>query len=925
MQFTEKKELSIDDIIDMNFSDEDLLCCLNYSLFHKDDKDCYRFEKNAFQLFYVANYLSNLDVDTIIDLISYRNKGINRIKPEWLDAFELLLSVMPNDRKKEFLLDWTYNNHIEALLNLDPTCLNLDFCHKVFKTIILNYKEKRISSSPDCGWAFDRKLGSFCLNKDSLDFFLAEYVNEPDLGPYLYLLSFIFWFINQNVIRKYGYESAYKDAAYERLKKYGDNECVWYEAPYIPFDNDLFANSADISELIEYTKIIKHILLKKTIYRLIVNAKLYDEFVDFSISNEQNIHDFRRNSDSAHVSVSRDNVILALSNVSCYDSIKKVWQYYPTILRTNYGYRDNGAIKILPELLKNTEKLVLCHPDLKEVVDNAWIKESEEHHYLHKANESNQIFALFHNFISLHSDIGEIRAILDQLRKIYQSNGSTQECLALQSKLFIRLKPGNITSLSSEWGDDEFYRTVVFRLQDAPSKELNEELETLVKTKYSHYLTTIPQYPDYEMKRRHDKEIALNRSLFKQYIESVLNKHVVTTRKDLRLKIKEDDELQMNDYLWHYLHVFRLKESDGYDIVAVKKSLRSKYHYALFVINTFHNDDNLSENQLVILKESVDLLLSAKRFRLDYAGYRICTNILAKHGFDIAVETILRFIYYAGLDSMSSKSKVYSDYIAYAIDKCGIDSVKMQIISLLKEKTGKLYHDTLDLLVKYASYYAFKEIYGEILRHIKCVKYPIDLSDFFFRNNEGEGVLFFMSNFDNLPADVQLYSISRIHKDSKDRDWIIEAIKRNRYFYDEEQDAKAIKWLVYLGEENALQECLKAVRKDYKAFWEVSDVPSFGYTDIRFLPQILELLQLTWNLPESFNLWYSRLKETLLKMATVNIEQFKEVVNALVKMVNSDAKYNSINYFIGELYCIHKPQVVGARPMSVKEAMQYVG
>lgn len=925
MQFTEKKELSIDDISDMNFSEEDLFCCLNYSLFHKDDKDCYRFEKNAFQLFYVANYLSGLDVEKIIDLISYRNNGINRIKPEWLDAFELLLSVLPDDRKKEFLLDWTYNNHIEALLNLDPSCLNIDFCHKVFKTILLNYKEKRISSSPDFGWDFDRKLGAFCLNKDSLDFFLAEYVNEPDLGPYLYLLSFIFWFINHNVIRKYGHESAYKDAAYERLKKYGDNECVWYEAAYIPFDNDLFANSADIGKLIEYTKIIKHILLKKAIYRLIVNAKLYDEFVDFSISNEQNIHDFRRKSDSAHVSVSRDNVVLALSQVSCYDSIKKVWQYYPIISKNKHGYRENDAIKILPTLLRNTEILVPHHPDLKDVVDNAWIKESEDHHYFHNSYEPNKIFNLFRNFMSLHSDIDEIRAIVDQLRKIYQSNGTTEECLSLQSKLFIRLKPGNITSLSNEWGDDDFYRTVVFRLRYAPSKDLNDELETLVKTKYSHYLATLPQYPDYEKKRGHDKEIALNRRLFKQYIESVLNKHVVTTRKDLRLKIKEDEELQINDYLWQYLYVYRLGESDGYDIVAVKKSLKSKYHYALFVINTFHNDDSLSEKQLDILKRSVELLLSAKRFRIDYAGYRICTNILASHGFKIAEETILRFIYYAGLDSISSKSKVYSDFISYAIDNCGLDSVKMQIISLLKEKTGKLNHDTLDLLVKYASFYALKEIYGEILRHIKSDKYPINLSDCFYRNNEKEGVLFFMSNFDDLPAEVQLYSISIIYKDSKDRDWIIDAIKRNRNFYDKEQDAKAVKWLVYLGEENALHECLKAVSKDYKALWEVSDVPSFGYKDIRFLPQILELLQLTWNLPESFNLWYSRLKETLLKMASVNIEQFKEVVDALVKMVNSDAKYNSMNYFIGELYCIHEPQVVGARPMSVKEAMLYIG
>ena len=57
-----------------------------------------------------------------------------------------------------------------------------------------------------------------------------------------------------------------------------------------------------------------------------------------------------------------------------------------------------------------------------------------------------------------------------------------------------------------------------------------------------------------------------------------------------------------------------------------------------------------------------------------------------------------------------------------------------------------------------------------------------------------------MNNYDSLPADVQLYIISKAIKDDKNKDWAIESIKRNVSVYDEEQKAKAIKYLVRLGD-----------------------------------------------------------------------------------------------------------------------------
>lgn len=526
--------------------------------------------------------------------------------------------------------------------------------------------------------------------------------------------------------------------------------------------------------------------------------------------------------------------------------------------------------------------------------------------------------------MSTYCDIDEIRTIFEELRMIHKTSGSYSDYVQLQAKLFIRLTPGDITTIAEEWGDDEYFRTTVFYLRNAPSKELCDEIETLIKTKYAYYLATIPKPLDYESIHRHDKEVAFDRKRFNQYISSILDKYAVTNRKELRLQLKDDEEEQINEYLWQYLSHYNLNNSDEYDKKAILDSLESKCHFALFIINTFHNDDTLSEKQIKVLQKSVCNLLSSKRFRLDYAGCKICSKILVKYRFDMPEEFILRLIPYAELDYGLSTDKEHSDYITYAVQKCGFELVKNKIVNLLKQNTENINYDTLILLVRSVAYYSIRKSYEDVLRHIMNVKYPINLADFFCCSNESEGLSLLMNNYDALPADVQLYIISKAIKDDKNKNWAIEAIKRNVSIYDEEQKAEAIKYLVRLGDGQALKECVAATRKDYKALWEACDVPSFMYTDTKYLEDILELLRLTWNLPDSFNTWCSRLQNTLLNMASQSIDQFSQVLSALEKLVESDAKYSSLNYFIGELRCTYEPQVVGAKPLTVKEAMRFI-
>ncbi len=915
MQFTEKKELTNNDVIDMGLSESDMESCLSYMLFHKGDNECYRFEQNAFQLYFVSEHLASLEVEKVLDLISHRSLGINRIKPEWLDAFELMLSMMPDGKEKSSLLEWTYENHTEALLNVDTSYLNQAFCHKVFRTILLEYKAKRISSSPEFRGSFDRKLAGFCLGRESLELFLDEYRGAVELGPYLYFLSFVFWSISSDVIRAYGFERAYKDEAYRKLVEYGNEiESKWCEAPYAPFENPLFANSEDISRLIGMLPSIDRIHLKKVIFNLIDESESYDEFVDFSINHESSVHDYCRARDSVSVSVSRDKVFAVLGNVSQYEGIKKIWEYIPLMLKNEYGYNDSGIKRILPSLLRNTEVLLHEHPDLKELVDAAWIAEYNEHHYYRGIRDKDNLFDTFNVFMAAHSDMGEVKSLIDGLRLLCLDMRPYKEKASLAARILVRMNPGDMTALSESWESDEGYRDVMLWLRSVPSQTLYDEIDGLVQNRYPDYLASLQQPDEYGCKLLSDRNVAFDRKRFVKYISDVLEKYGVTNRKELRLQLKEDEELELNNYLWQYLGMFRKDGSDGYDEDAVKKSLRSRIHYSLFIMNTFHDADQppLTVKQVDILKKSVVTLLESKRYVLNDAGYRICTEIIAKYGADVCEEKTLECLRYASKE----------DYWSYVIDRYGFASVKPYILSLLKKESDRISQDVLNMCFQYVARYSVCEAFNDVMRHICTVRFPVNLADCFYKNSGDRGRVFLMGRFDELPAEVQLYVVSEVIKEGDRRDWVLEAIHRNRGSYTEAQSAKSIAWLVYLGDDWALYQCVEAVREGGKALWEVYDVPPFRYADTKYLPQIMELIRLTWDLPGNMNNWYSRLCETLRMMSRQDIGQFNEVVTALEELVDSDLKYSTVNYFIGELRCNHEHLAAGAKPMTVKEAVR---
>lgn len=501
LQFTERKSLSEAELKgNMGFNDSQIESCMSFAIFHRDESHNYSFELNSFQMYYVVDFLMNKSYEKILNLISYNKHNVPRIRPEWYDVFELLLSSMKiGDERRKYLLEWTFENDIEALLNVDPNSLEDEFKDKIFKTILLNYKEKKITSSPNMGIDFSRKLASFCTTDESLKFFITEYKNEKELGPYLYLLSFVYWFINSDYIELYEYTEEFKKSAFNYLKEFGNiKDSKWYEILYAPLHNDIFLNKEDIEKLIDLTNDVDDIELKICIFRLIEETDLCDDFFYFTISNESNIKDYKREGDYGTHMVDRNSVIYALTHIKNYDNIKRLWTEYPHFIKDDYRYNeDEIQHKFRCDILKLAEAHISKHFDIVEDIKQAWINECEKK-YL--AYSSNTVITDFRDFFIRNKLCDNLSDLCEDLYIALQDEKCKNKTLdRLYAEIILVITVEGINKLAEQWDGDDIYRCKLMSwLRNTPLPEINSVVSEWINNKFVQAKSPYENMPTFE-------------------------------------------------------------------------------------------------------------------------------------------------------------------------------------------------------------------------------------------------------------------------------------------------------------------------------------------------------------------------------------------------------------------------------------------
>lgn len=91
----------------------------------------YNFRHKNYQEYFAAKYISQLEDDEIIKIISA--EGLDKIKPSLFNTVTFLLNILKGD-KFEFLKNWLLKNDIEVLFFADENRLSKDLKNQIFES-----------------------------------------------------------------------------------------------------------------------------------------------------------------------------------------------------------------------------------------------------------------------------------------------------------------------------------------------------------------------------------------------------------------------------------------------------------------------------------------------------------------------------------------------------------------------------------------------------------------------------------------------------------------------------------------------------------------------------------------------------------------------------------------------------------------------
>lgn len=108
----------------------------------KSENDSYQFSHNLIQEYLSATCLINVEIESVIDIISYQ-PDLKKIKNKWYNPLSFYILLKDNHQNRA-LIEWLINNEPEVIINIEPDKLNSQTRFSIFTGIINKYKNKGI-------------------------------------------------------------------------------------------------------------------------------------------------------------------------------------------------------------------------------------------------------------------------------------------------------------------------------------------------------------------------------------------------------------------------------------------------------------------------------------------------------------------------------------------------------------------------------------------------------------------------------------------------------------------------------------------------------------------------------------------------------------------------------------------------------------
>jgi len=577
----------------INKDDQDLLKC--NGIWCKTTENNWQFEHNNFREYLAAKFMSNFELDSIINYIAYKEIDQYKVLPNCINTATFLISM----KKEDDFRDWIIENAPQIIINSEPDKLDKETRIRLFKKIINTLKENNTWFNDNYFNEYD--LVHFGKCDETLEYLLYEIEDRKNRS----VEQFKILRICISMLSHFGeLENNSKDKVKEVLIDFCVDESVrdYEKARAIRTLADLKLYEDD-----NVTLKIAAIFLDSEEQCIINDLHYYfyisnnqDKYVGYFLSNLNRIGD-----------VDYFYLINGLKNITSYDALVEVFDFFAQ--KTDYHITEKD--EIFACACSHASELYKSNKDILKSVLTVF-EQALIHYY------SSQIESMKAFFINTDT----VEKMLNYIIQIDNNYFITQIRDMLNNKHVVYLKDMYI---ADKFNNKYAFITYVERMpQDS---EYFEEFSALIKEK-DNITIRIFEHLDYDKLRKEGNQ---------KYFDSLFDKNDYLNLVDELIVIAEKPDLTIEELI----HIDFKRTEKRYVLDRIKYRVYRRYKEKDKKVSEIISDINSQRWERISIHEIYNVLVNQeKRFPVEISSSQVlyikdfCDSKICEIDFNIAYQ-----------------------------------------------------------------------------------------------------------------------------------------------------------------------------------------------------------------------------------------------------------------------------------------------
>jgi hypothetical protein len=315
-----------------------------YTTFKLKDgtNDVWQFEHNNIQEYFAAYLLSNLEYESVINLITFSSDH-TKIIPTWINTLAFLFSLL-NPQTSFFtrLLKWFLDNEKELIVKFERGKIPDNIRNEIFWGIFNYYKERDLWMTSNK--FSDSDLAEFGQSDENIELILDEIKGINTINVKINSLQILAYF---NVNGRF--KKLTKDILLNQIKENVDS------IDYLHFCiRGLYSleitDSDTIKNVMNYLGLRKNGSIRSSIYHLLHESEVINEYVDYVIEGYK-IKISKEKDDRSDMSYASEewNLKNCLKSITSPEALIKLLEYFLPNKDFLHSYRRDEILSILIE------------------------------------------------------------------------------------------------------------------------------------------------------------------------------------------------------------------------------------------------------------------------------------------------------------------------------------------------------------------------------------------------------------------------------------------------------------------------------------------------------------------------------------------------------------------------------------------------